>query len=542
MNRSASGKARIDKAESAAFFLLAAAVLSRLLFAGRIGPEGMGYLSEGLEVYALVLTAVGQTAARATASLVRSRVGKGHLKSAHRLMKTALWMTAGVGILLGVFCIAGAGILSESFFLSPLSYLTLIAAGPGIVFLGVAGVVRGYFQGTRLTTATLQSYFLQALLYAAAGTLGGALFFSYGEKVAALLRDERYAAAYGAAGVMAGVSAASVLTLLHLTVIYFLTRRTAAKRRVENDVQYAQEKSGSLCRLFPATWLPFFLCALPGALVLLCDARIYFATANAQESAYADWGSFYGKTLPFVQGLAFLLTIPFTGLILSLAREWSRGSGQNYRNRFGIAVRLSLYLTVPAAFLLTALSGLLSPALYGGEDAVMQTTMTVAAVTLILLGTSQLFAQLLLRTGHLPALILAGVAALSGQAVVLALLRRAAGMGIEAAAIAWLVYCLLLLILQSLLGCRVVRLRLSLLGDLVRIVLCAAIAAVPVYLMAPPLQGVIGAPAALAVSLLVFYLIYLILSLFTGAADLYHIDRIPGGILLVRIARLFRLV
>ena len=541
MNRSASGRARIDKAASAAFLALAAAAFARLLFAGKIGAEGMGYVSAGLELCALFLALLMQTPSMVTASLVRGRMARGHALSAHRLMKTALFSMTGAGVVCGLLCVMLSPLLARLFFKSPLSFLAVLCAGPGVCCSGALGVARGYFQGVRYTAVAIHSYVLQAALCAAGGTAGGALAYSYGEKAAALLRDARYAAAYGAAGVTAGVSLGLLLTLLYLGAVYLMTRRSLARQWENGDEKYGEESRGALRRSFFSMLLPILLTVLFQNLVLLCDARIFFGSALENENVYADWGAFYGKALPLVQGAAFLLLLPMTGLIGALAREWGRGNLPNYRTRFGVTLRLSLYLAAPEAFFLIAAGTLWPQALFGAADGTTALLLAVTGIGVVLLHGAGAATLLLLRSDSSLLTAAAAMTAFVLQASLLLVLRSFAGMGVLAAALSWLAFFLLYLLLLAFLGQKRLCFRLRWLSDLLRIALCAAIAAAPVYLLCAPLSKAIGALPTLLIAAALYAVIYIFLSLFTGAADLYHIDRLPGGALLVKLAKVMRL-
>lgn len=540
MNRNTARKGKTDRtaAGAAVLFLFAAVALSRFFFTWVIGAEGSGCLTFPLELYAIVLVIAGQGIAGTLSSLIRSRMARGQLKSAHRLMQAVMGMSLGAGLFFTAAVMLGADFLSGKLFSIGGSRMALFLIGPSFLLTMVTAVLRGYFQGVRFARISRHSCILQAILVPAAGCAGGVLLSGYGKKVAALLQNETYLAAYQAAGVCAGISIASLLCLLHLVVVYLLTRPVLARRRAENDRQYNVESASALLGTFSGSFLPAFMTLLFQSLPILILAQLLFA--QGKEGAAESWGIFYGQVLPLVQGIALLDVIPFLGMVSQLGREWEKGSYQNYRSRIGMVLRLSAFLTAPAMLWLVANAECIAVA-FGQSKGQGAMLLAAGSAGIFLMNLGILASLLLQKTGYPFTCGICAGAAFLVHLLLMLFLRGYMDDPAAAAAVSFLLFWLFDLVFMLAAGRKVFMLRFRWLGDLVRILLVSALASLPGFFLTTILQAAIGPWPTLCISLPVYVVIYVILAVFTGAADLYHMDRLPGGWMVLRVAQLFRL-
>ncbi len=541
MNRNPARKGKTEKtaAGAAVLFLLAVTALARFFFTLLTGLQGSACLTFPLELYTLVLVIAGQGISLTLGDLIRGRMAKGQLKSAHRMMRVIMGVCLGTGCFLTVTGMLGAGFFSQKLFSSPLSGMALFLIAPSFVFIMAAAVLRGYYQGIRFSRISKHSCFLQAVLMLAGGCIGAALASGYGKKAAALLQNETYLAVYQAAGVAAGISIASLICLLHLVIVYLLTRPVLAKRRAENDRQYITESARALCGTFFRSFTPLLATLFFQTLPLLVLAQMLFA--GAQEETVSNWGIVYGRILPLVQGIALLDVLPFLGMLSMQGREWERGSLQNYRNRIGIVLRLCTFLTAPAMLWLIANAECIVAGFgeSGGQGTMLLVT---GSLGIVLINWAMLVSLLLQQIGYQMTAGIAAAGAFFLQLVAMAILKSIMPDPAMAALVSFLLFWLFALLLMLVLGRRVFMLRLRWVGDLVRILLVSTLASLPGFFLTSLLQTRIGPWPTLCISLPVYVVIYLILAVFTGAADLYHIDRIPGGEIVLRVAEAFHLI
>lgn len=541
MNRNTARKGKTEKTAvgAAALFLLAVTALARFFFTLVTGLQGSACLTFPLELYTLVLVIANLGISNTLSDLIRGRMAKGQLKSAHRLMRVVMGVCLGIGFVLTAVGMLGANFFSAKLFSAPLSHMALFLIAPSYVFTLAACVLRGYFQGIRFARISRHSYYLQGGLFLAVGCVGGMLFSDYGKKAAALLQNETYLAAYQAAGVCAGISVASLICLLHLVIVYLLTRPVLARRRAENDRQYNTESAGALCSTFFRSSLPLLVTLFFQALPILTLAQLLFA--GGKEEAVTNWGIVYGRILSLVQGIALLDVIPFIGMLSLLGRDWEKGSLQNYRNRIGIILRLSTFLTAPVMLWLIANAECIAAG-FGQNQGQCTILLVAGSVGIMLMNLGMLASLLLQQIGFKLTGALAGAAAFFLQLAGMVLLRKGVTDTAMAAVLSFLLFWFFDLLIMLLAGRKVFVLRLRWMGDLVRILLVSTLASLPGFFLTALLQPVIGPWPTLCISLPLYAVIYVILAVFTGAADLYHIDRLPGGGIVLRVAELFRLI
>ncbi len=184
-----------------------------------IGDKGLGFFAPSMEIFALISTVLCYGISRAVAILVKYRVKRDMYKSARRVYRSALFFTLLFSVLATLFVFFFSEFIARTFTLEYRGYLAIAAVAPAILLSGILGVMRGYLQGMGAMTPTVHSRLLEKFIMLLASLLLAKAFFTYGEKVAALLRDSEYAAAYGAMGAAMGVSIACGVGVLHLLLI-----------------------------------------------------------------------------------------------------------------------------------------------------------------------------------------------------------------------------------------------------------------------------------------------------------------------------------
>ena len=85
---------------------------------------------------------------------------------------------------------------------------------------------------------TSVSQLVEQIVNAVVSIVAGVYLYEYGTKVAALLRDDAFAPAWGAAGGTLGTGAGAVAGLLVLLIMFFVHKRRMRKNILKDNAKY----------------------------------------------------------------------------------------------------------------------------------------------------------------------------------------------------------------------------------------------------------------------------------------------------------------
>ena len=344
-----------------------------------LGAEGMGYFNTAYEIFALLCGVSTSGLPVAVSMLVSAARETGDAARARGIYKTSSALLLTKGLLFSAVLL---------FFAEPLSrmlgntdaYYAILAIAPALLFSSVAGAVRGYFQGCRIMSPTAASQLIEATGKLVFGVAFAAVFMANGAKVPV-------AAAFAALGVSLGS---------FLSAVFLLIR----KRAEAGGKTYGNVKghTGSYFLALLRISLPITVSsALIGstriidmALILRRLGDIGVGASRANEI----YGSYTTLALPvFMLAPAFIPPIT-ESLIPRLAAAVESGSADEQRRAVSNAMRLTVFLAVPASMGVALYSRQILSLLFKGQtDAI-----SISAPLLSALGISVLFSCLITTT------------------------------------------------------------------------------------------------------------------------------------------------
>lgn len=344
-----------------------------------LGAEGMGYFNTAYEIFALLCGVSTSGLPVAVSMLVSASREVGDAARARGIYKTSSALLITKGLLFS----AGLMFLAE-----PLSaalgntdaYYAILAISPALFFTSVAGAVRGYFQGCRVMAPTAISQLIEALGKLVFGVAFAALFVAGGAKIPV-------AAAFAALGVSLG----SFLSAMFL----FVRKRAESGGRAYGKVK---GRTGSYFLALLRISLPITVSsALVGSTRIIDMALILRRLGDIGVSASRAneiYGSYTTLALPvFLLAPAFIPPIT-ESLIPRLSAAVESGSEEEQRVAVSNAMRLTIFLAMPASMGIAVYSRQILSLLFGGQtDAI-----DISAPLLSVLGVSVLFSCLITAT------------------------------------------------------------------------------------------------------------------------------------------------
>ncbi len=413
-----------------------------------IGDKGLGFFAPSMEIFALISTVLCYGISRAVAILVKYRVKRDMYKSARRVYRSALFFTLLFSVLATLFVFFFSEFIARTFTLEYRGYLAIAAVAPAILLSGILGVMRGYLQGMGAMTPTVHSRLLEKFIMLLASLLLAKAFFTYGEKVAALLRDSEYAAAYGAMGAAMGVSIACGVGVLHLLLIKLVYAGTFKQQLMGDSAKYV-ESNAQIISMFLSTALPYILCALLYNMNYLVDQRVFNYAMNKQERGsirLAHWGIYYGKYSVIVGILAIVCTMAAVSGIPKIAQMYDKQEYGEVKYRIGSVSHNLAILSIPFAVWTAVLAKPMTGMLFTGDVNTAAKLLQSGSGVIVLFAFAYFLMSLMQRIRKIRVVILGGLAAFVIHLIFLFILVSTTRLGIIAVALGllvfWLVVCI----------------------------------------------------------------------------------------------------
>ena len=335
----------------------------------QIGDAGMGYYSAAFQVYSIMLIISSYSLPVAVSKLVSAKIAKGQYKNARKIYHGALLfatLTGGATCLIVSFC---ADNLASGMMNLPKSAIALRMLGPTLLIVALMGVMRGYFQGMGTMMPTAISQLVEQIVNAIVSVAAGVYLFEYGSKVAAILRDDEYKAAWGAAGGTLGTGAGALAGLIIL-IIMMASASKVMNKNVRRDDTGKVESFGTVFRFLVITVLPVILSTTIYNISDVLDQSIFNYTMDAKgmTSIKAEyWGMYSTKYRVLTNVPIALANSLCSSMMPSLTACIERGERKLARHKVAVATRFCMIISIPCAVGLAVLGKPIIRMLFDGE-------------------------------------------------------------------------------------------------------------------------------------------------------------------------------
>lgn len=509
-----------------------------------IGDQGVGFFAAGMEIFALVNAVMCYGISKAVAILVKYRVKRDMYKSARKIYRSAMIFTMLFSILAALFIFFFSEFIAHTFVLEYRGYLAIAAIAPAVLLSGPLGVMRGYLQGMGAMMPTVHSRLLEKFVMLTAGLALAAAMFSYGEKVAALLRNTEYAAAYGAMGASAGVSIACGIAALYLLLMKLAYGGTF-KQQIMGDTAKYVESNGQVISTFFSAALPYMICALLYNMNDLVDQRVFNYAINKQEKGSvraAHWGVYYGKYSVVVGIVAILCTMAVISWVPKIAQMYDKQEYGEAKYRTGSAVHNLAVLTIPCAVWVAVLAKpIVSMLFIGDQDTAVKLLQTGSAV--IILFAFGYFLMLLMQRIHkIRIVILGGLAAFLIHLVFLFILISSTKLGIIAVALGILVFWLAVCVAGFIGIVQYMQYSSEWIRTFGVTTAASGVSGLAGLLLSRVMLSWAGGIATFLVCIIVCMMIYLVLMILLKGIREDELEDMPGGRIIIVLAEKMRLL
>lgn len=327
-------------------------LLYRIPLTNIIGDEGNGIYASAYNVYNIILLLSSYSLPLAVSKLVSVRIGKREQKNAQRIYQGAMLFAFVVGLIAALVTFFGAGYLTDNLLKSPMSMLSLQILAPAVFLVAVMGVMRGYFQGVGSTVPTAVSQILEQIFNAVISIVAAYFLYAHGEKVAALLRQPSYAAAYGAAGGTLGTSAGALIGLLFLLFVMQIYKPTMRRQR-HRDKTRKVESWGSVYSALFLTIVPVLLSTTIYNISSIVDQGVFnhiMAFQGYTTKAYNSLYGIYSMKYKVLSNVPIALASAMAASsVPSVSAAFAAGNAPLVRAKIYSAIRVTMVLSIPCA-------------------------------------------------------------------------------------------------------------------------------------------------------------------------------------------------
>lgn len=325
------------------------ALLARIPLTRVIGDEGNGIYSAAFEVYTILLIISVWCMPDALERMVHVRLTRGQYKNAHHAFKVSAVWNLVTSILVSILLVFGADYIASYILMVPMSALTLKMLAPSVFIAGFVATLRGYFQGMGTNIPTDISNGIQQVVAAAASILGALFLCNYGIKVAHLLHNNSFAAAYAVMGIGVGNLIGLVASLLFLLFVFSLYRGQRHKL-LSKDATRGSESSGDVIHSMLYILIPLIFTTCIYNVNHLLDQILYngvMTTTGNGASQVVNFGIYAGKYRVLVGIPIVIASTMWIPLIPALEKSYQRVDMRLVRSKISSVYRLTMIIIMP---------------------------------------------------------------------------------------------------------------------------------------------------------------------------------------------------
>lgn len=344
-----------------------------------IGAEGMGYYQAAYPIYTLFLTLATAGFPTALAKLVAERIAIDDHSGAHKIFKvsyTVLFITGFVSFCIFLF---GANFIVSDIMHNPNAYYSMVAIAPSLLFVPVMAAYRGYFQGR------------QEMKYIAVSQIVEQTFRVIVGLILAYILMNKIGPKFGAAGAIAGATIGAFISIIYLAVEYIKNNKKIKVHNKENNSK--EESTGLILKKLLIVAIPITIGASVMPLVNIVDNVIVIRQLEVAGFSNATANQLFGQLTGMAMSIINMPTIITLSIGMSLVPAISELTALNKIDKVKIeiltAIKVTLYILLPAAVGLAVISTPIMKLLYSQEPASLGTIMLYLTPCVVFLGLMQ---------------------------------------------------------------------------------------------------------------------------------------------------------
>ena len=509
--------------------LAAAGIICRLIgliyrvpLANILTDEGNGYYSTAYNIYTIVLLLASYSIPSAISKLMAGKIEQKEYKNAQRIFYCALMYVGAVGLIASLFLFFCADLLLEG-----KAALVLRAFAPTVFIYGFLGVLRGYFQANKTMVQTSVSQIFEQILNAVV-SVGAAYCFMQ------TFHSPEYGAIGSALGTMAGV----ITALLVMLWAYYISRGYI-HRRLKRDKANVLDSYSDIFKSMLFIVTPIILSTFIYNFNITLNNNLFTNIAMShygmtEQQSYSVFGIYSGKAVLLSDVPVALASAMSAALIPVVSGAFVKEGRKAAGEKVEVAIHTTMLFAIPAAVGMFALAEPILDLLFSfstPQDLQMATVLLrMMTLSICFYSLSTVSNGILQGIGKVNRPVINAAIALAVQTVVVVGLLLGTELGIYALPIAFIIYAALMSLLNQMavrkeLDCEIHFGQVFLKPAVSSLVMggAAYLVYTAVYLVVP--VNIV----ALAISVLLAVIVYIMAMILTGGITEEVLDNIPKG-------------
>lgn len=303
------------------------------------GDMGNALYMGSYQIYALLLSISSIGIPNAISKLISERVAIGDNEGAHRVFRTAILTFGLIGMVGTLLLFFGAEIISTMWLEIPESKITLMILSPGVFFVAISSVFRGYFAGREQMRATANAQSFEQFWK----TILTIIFV----EIAVVLTNTN--TMLMAAAATAATSSAILLSFLYL-YRYYKKEIKFISLKNEPGVKRENKTFKNIVKTILWISIPISLTAILSSFNKLVDSMTVVKMLKpilGEEVAKAKYGILSAKvdiltSLPLAFNVAFA-----TALVPAISAAKAKNDQETINKRISFSLLVSLLIGLP---------------------------------------------------------------------------------------------------------------------------------------------------------------------------------------------------
>ncbi len=518
-------------------------LLKRIPLTYIIGDVGNSYYSAAYEIYSIILTVSSYGIPLSVSKLVAARISKGQYKNANKIFRCTLIFAFVVGFLASslvyIFAESLSNMMNE-----PMSYMALRVLAPTLFIVAIMGVFRGYFQGMGTMVPTACSQLIEQIILIAVSLTSAFLLSGKGQKVGALLNNENYKNAYGAAGATLGCSIGAAASLAFLVFVYKLHFKKQ-QRKIARDNTTVIESTGFVYKSLILTIVPVVISSTVNNISNFLDQFIHnriMVEKGLEAIKSVNWGIYSGKYLVLINVPIAMANAMGASSVPTLSGVMRNKEYGEARRKIGSIIRVTMAVSIPCALGMAILAPEIMYLLFSTTNETGPLLLRIGALGIVLFSLSTLTNGILQGMSKLSKPITHALIALVVHVTVLVCLLKFTDWNIYAVAFSNNIFSAIMVVLNIYSISKAINYRQEFKKTFITPALCAAVMGLVIFLLNRIFTKGGYHRLLIILEIIIGAFVYFIAMILLKGLTAEEMERFPGGGKLVRILDRFHLI
>lgn len=378
-----------------------------------IGDLGNSYFGAAFDIYSIILTLSAYGIPIAVSKLISARVSKGQFRNADKIFKCSLAFSLFVGTIASTLVFVFSEQLSNSLN-EPMSFMALRVLAPTILFVGVMGVFRGFFQGMGSMIPTACSQLIEQVFVVAVSLTCAYFFSKKGEQLGPFFHNDNLKAAYGACGATFGYLIGSIVGLVFLVLLY-KAYKPKFQKKIYRDPSHIIEGTGEVFKTLLLTITPIVFASTVNNISNYVDHFVHNAVMvkkGLEDIMSINWGIYTGKYSVLINVPIALGTAMGASTVPTISGLMKRKEYIVCSEKIAKVIRSTMIIVIPCAVGLFALAPSVMWTLFSSTNEIASTLLRIGSLGVIFFSLSTLSNSILQGMSRLSKPITHGLIAL----------------------------------------------------------------------------------------------------------------------------------